>query len=344
MYLLKEDWYVNDAELLLRLIETLVAEGFRISAQNVYGQNIAHLIFKKINDHATLLKIRGVFDSGMLTRRDAFGLKPQEFMDSGPSMGSDLDKITHSFEASSASIGADAIWRLDAAAPTPQAFLAAVSDYDHSLNKFFRQTLKDPQGEDHYTRNGLHIVAASTYARLKYLSSGVPEILPSSRTRTWIHRAVNDRRGDLVKATLSKAKTYVSDLMEVGVDVNSYNSFGNTVLMDFVAFVPEDADDLHANAILQFLIDAGARLEARNRRGETAFLVAARCGRRAAMNTLIRAGSRVKVTNLQGHNALTILRYCRTHPEAEVDHYADFESCSALLSSLSDDLTLSQSH
>ncbi|TDZ19225.1 hypothetical protein Cob_v007788 [Colletotrichum orbiculare MAFF 240422] len=231
--------------------------------------------------------------------------------------------------------GADAIWRLDMAAPTPEAFLSGAGTYDLGLIKFIRQTLKDPQREDDCGRNGLHSTAASTYGRLKYLSSGAAEASASSRTRTWIHRALDDRRGDLAKATLGKAETYVFDLIEVGADVNAYSSFGNTVLMDFVAFVPEDADRSQDHAILQFLIDAGARLEARNRRGETALLVAARCGRRAAMDTLLRAGSRPEATDLWGRDALAILRHQAARHESGADSYADFGGCLAEVSSYS---------
>ncbi|KAH0432688.1 hypothetical protein CcaCcLH18_06264 [Colletotrichum camelliae] len=131
---------------------------------------------------------------------------------------------------------------------------------------------------------------------------------------------------ELVKAALSKAKSYVFDLIESGVDVNSYNSFGNTVLMDFVAFVPEDLytqDD----EILQFLIDVGARLEARNREGRTALLIAACCGRKAAMKTLIRAGARLRVQDAQGNGPKDIISRCLADRDTSIDEYADYEGC-----------------
>ena len=52
------------------------------------------------------------------------------------------------------------------------------------------------------------------------------------------------------------------------------------------------------------LLDAGAPIEARNRQGETALLVAIDSGYRAALQTLLAAGANVNARDTKGETAL----------------------------------------
>ncbi|KAG0651996.1 Ankyrin repeat and SOCS box 14 [Hyphodiscus hymeniophilus] len=83
---------------------------------------------------------------------------------------------------------------------------------------------------------------------------------------------------------LSTAKKF----LEVGVDPNQYDNHGNTPLMAFIGSDLSAVPDRKLTTdILQLLIDAGASVHRRNRKGETALHLAMRFGRTSAVEVLI---------------------------------------------------------
>lgn len=92
-----------------------------------------------------------------------------------------------------------------------------------------------------------------------------------------------------------------------GVDVNAYNAFGNTVLMEFVMnFHYEDGAE-QPLSILEILLQHGASVNARNRDGDTALQIAARHGRKAVIELLIDNRANIHARNRKGQSALQIL-------------------------------------
>ena len=117
------------------------------------------------------------------------------------------------------------------------------------------------------------------------------------------------------------------------VDVNHYDGRGDTVLMAFVTHLPDDQEDKAKNlaTILEALIAAGARVEGRNRRGETALLAAARLGRKIALAVLLEHGANARARDAEGRGVLDLLDgQCRA-ATADVTLYGRLEACRVIL-------------
>ncbi|KAK1773654.1 hypothetical protein QBC45DRAFT_455324 [Copromyces sp. CBS 386.78] len=95
----------------------------------------------------------------------------------------------------------------------------------------------------------------------------------------------------------------------VGVNPNAYDKFGTTPLMAFTQHIPDDEDDKSRTlqSILETLIRGGANIEARNRKGETALLIAARLGRKTALRVLLEQGANVRARDKWGRGVLEVL-------------------------------------
>jgi hypothetical protein len=95
-------------------------------------------------------------------------------------------------------------------------------------------------------------------------------------------------------------------LMTCGVDVNSYDSRGTTVLMAFVKFMKDEDDDEMLAKLLRMLIEKGACIDRRNRVGETALHIAVRLGRAKATQVLLESGANIHARSSKGQGVLTI--------------------------------------
>ncbi|KAF6795948.1 ankyrin repeat protein [Colletotrichum musicola] len=315
MHFLGEDWYSDSKSALLDLTQQLRSNRFPVQAQDVYGQTLAHLACRNIQDPVTLGKLR-LFDSNTLSKRNAFGLKPESLT----LLRNEVDRNPLIYKKPVARDpggpgGIEALWRLDDPVPQENASPVEIAAYEVRVLRFINETIKKPRKEDSQGRNGLHCLAIAISARLRYLFSGILEISSFTRRHVWTAGTLNDQaattsRAQLVRNALSQAAKYLSLLIKAGVDFGSYNTFGNTILMDFVAFLPEEAGNLQSKEILRALIDTGVRLEARNRKGETALLVAARLCRRTALKVLIDAGARIEARDADGRDAVTIIKDC----------------------------------
>lgn len=106
--------------------------------------------------------------------------------------------------------------------------------------------------------------------------------------------------------------------------------------MAFILFLPDSADDKSKTllALLETLIRHGARLEARNRLGETALLMAVRLGRKVALTltTLLEHGANVHARDVYGRGVLEIVdRTVRRRGRGDVALYARLEAVRVLL-------------
>ncbi|KAF6827479.1 ankyrin repeat protein [Colletotrichum plurivorum] len=333
MHVLREDWYSDSKSALLDLTQQLRSNRFPVQAQDVYGQTLAHLACRNIQDPVTLGKLLRLFDSNTLSKRDAFGLKPESLT----LLRNEVDRNPLIYKAPVATDpggpgGIEALWRLDDAVPQENASPVEIAAYEVRVLRFIHDTIKKPRKEDSQGRNGLHCLAVAIFARLRYLFSGILETSSFTRRHVWTAGTLNDQaatasRAQLVRNALSQAATYLSLLISAGVDFDSYNALGNTVLMDFVAFLPQEAGNLQSKEILQALTDAGVRLEARNRQGETALLVAARLCRRTALKVLIDAGARIEARDADGRDAVTIIKDCLATTNQDSVSTINYEGC-----------------
>ncbi|WYZ42553.1 hypothetical protein EsH8_VI_000252 [Colletotrichum jinshuiense] len=250
-----------------------------------------------------------LLDSNSAWKRSAFGLSPELMASLMKTHHNAFSNNQLRFEVSGGSAGIEALWHLDNAAPSVTARPADIAKYEDNLLKVVHQALSKPQTKDSEGRNGLHCLAAATFARLKYLSSDIARSSTPSKVRIMTSRLLNDRtavkpKAELVKDSMRQSATFVLDLVACGVDVNSRNSSGNAVLMDFVAFLPEETELLASDAILDSLIHAGAKLEARNWKGAS-----------------------VKARDLNGRDAVGILNHFLANPNATIDDCTLFKDC-----------------
>ncbi|AEO62007.1 hypothetical protein MYCTH_2113877 [Thermothelomyces thermophilus ATCC 42464] len=143
--------------------------------------------------------------------------------------------------------------------------------------------------------------------------------------------------GGPVEGTLPTRLRHLHSLLHpsVSVSVSHYDRRGYTPLMAFIEHVSDDQDDKARTlqAILEALVRAGARLEARNRRGETPLLLAARLGRKVALATLLEGGANAHARDADGRGLLELLdaEVCGPRARAHVGLYARLEACRVLL-------------
>jgi ankyrin repeat protein len=99
----------------------------------------------------------------------------------------------------------------------------------------------------------------------------------------------------------------VKKLLGVGVDPNGYDEHGNTPLMAFIRndLSPKPERKITAE-VLELLIDAGASVHRRNRRGETALHIAMRLGRPSAVEVLINNYANVHTMARYGEGVLAV--------------------------------------
>jgi ankyrin repeat protein len=198
--------------------------------------------------------------------------------------------------------------------------------------EYIRGAENDPLLEDPEGRNGLHCLAAATLSSTSVTQKYDldKEGVPNS------HKSKRDKAGkcsDSSTDRLQFRRVLVQNLLAAGVDPNHYDIHGNTPLMAFAAQLPEDDDYTNGPRIIEDLIEMGARIDARNRAGETALHVAVRCGNKLAVKQLVNSGANVHVRDAAGRSVLEVadvkMRSLRGQDEAE---YAHLEACRAWLS------------
>jgi ankyrin repeat protein len=119
----------------------------------------------------------------------------------------------------------------------------------------------------------------------------------------------------------------VQKMVYLGVDVNNYDKSGNTVLMAFVTHFPDGEDDKTLAKLFRYLIENGANVQWRNRRGETALHIAVRLGHKVATRVLLESGANVHSRTCEGKGALAVgeTYYFRAREEPRL--YASIMAC-----------------
>lgn len=140
------------------------------------------------------------------------------------------------------------------------------------------------------------------------------------------------------EATLSARLRHLQALLHpsVRVDARHYDRRGVTPLAAFIEHIPDDHDDRARTlqALLETLVRTGGTgTEARNRRGETPLLVAARLGRKVALATLLELGANPHARDADGRGVLEVLDagVGSARARADVSLYARLEACRVLL-------------
>lgn len=342
LHILNLDWFMDltsPSSPLKQLLATISAPSpHLVYKTDVYGRSFFHRAHSLVRDTSVLADLFTPFDPLLASRRDAFGFNPVASIQPGnegpyipPRRGGSLspqveDLVRHSSPSNEGT------------------FLA----YHARLVQVTQSSYNEPLVEDSEGRNGLHCLAEAiinqqTMDRHVQRSNLFPTNRPSLKRKLDSKDSSPPSPG--TSSTTSTTPTgesilvsrlrHLTGLLHSQVDVNHYDKAGYTPLMAFIAHIPDDQDDKSKTllTILETLLRSGAKLEARNRRGETALLVAARLGRKVALTTLLEHGANVFARDVDGRGVLEIVdEVCRgAKAKEDVSLYARMEACRVLL-------------
>lgn len=137
-----------------------------------------------------------------------------------------------------------------------------------------------------------HLVSASVNGDLETLA----KILA---LKTWVDFYTVDGQSALIKAAGVAQNASIKVLLANGADVNLQDAIGNSALHELAKVLNQTNAD-----VLVTLVDAGAKIDARNLKGETALLVAGQKANLEAVKLLIAAGANKNAVDLNGENVL----------------------------------------
>lgn len=296
-----------------------------VYVKDVYGRTFFHRVHSLIRDSEILDSILSPFNPALSSRRDAFGFNPLANTHLGgegpfipPRRVGVLTPLPE--ERPSSSRG-----RSPRTSNEEDAFVA----YHTRLLQIIQASYDNPRIEDEGGRNGLHCLAEVILHQ---------QAMDKQRAAVSTGRSLKrkyDRHTPEEEGPLASRLRHLQALLRSRppLDVNHYDKAGNTVLGAFITHLPDDHDDKakSLSTILETLIAAGARIEGRNRRGETPLLVAARLGRKIALTTLLERGANVHVRDVDGQGLLQVIdANCRAAKD-DVARYARLEACRVLL-------------
>ncbi|ORY56962.1 uncharacterized protein BCR38DRAFT_414274 [Pseudomassariella vexata] len=313
LHVLHSCWYDEESQL-SELLSILKARNFPLYATDVYGRTFFHILGENLTRNPHLLReITRNFDMENLECRDAFGVKPMTGIRRVGTMPSVQEE------------GQEGLGRLTIPPGDAQARTRIQAQLVKIINDAFaiKPTIEDAQG-----RNALHCLAEVAFdANLVPQEASRDEITHSPVSK----RKLDDNYEPKDSCPLSYRMQYLGTLLEAGVDVNHYNSKGDTVLMAFVSHITDGKYDKDLEAIIKILVKEGANLEARNRNGETALHVAARLGQKRSVKCLIEQGANVYARNGESIGILPVID--RLWRMTEDDHKFNLrlEACRAVL-------------
>jgi hypothetical protein len=328
LHLLGPSWFSNilaEGASLQRLLHDLQSLSFDIYARDIYGRSFFHILQAHVQEPSVMSVILRTYDARLYCRRDAFDIMP-----AGHSHNSQIAPLRKAHTS--------VMEQAPMPDPTPapaasQLRVPTENPYSRhaQLLEFVRRAELAPNLEDSQGRNGLHCLAAAILSPDTLLTKFGNGETQLNRKRKRDQAPPSLKKLDSSKDRLTLRESILKGLIDAGVDVNHYDADGNTVLMAFVAQLPEDDDYKVPVSILQMLIEKGADLNARNRAGETALHVAVRRGRKLAMRTLVNAGASVHARDGEGRSVLDVadLKIPRAKGEKS---YAHYEACRAWLS------------
>ncbi|KAK0643175.1 hypothetical protein B0T16DRAFT_333083 [Cercophora newfieldiana] len=339
LHVLHVEWFTDLAlpsaplTQLLAFIRDTTPSLFR--AADVYGRTFLHRAHALLRDPSPLTPLL----PPLQPQRDAFGFTPLE--GETPFLpprrpGSSPPRTTP---------------------PPPATDEGAFLAYHARLVQVIQSAYNNPLVEDSAGRNGLHCLAeailhqqamdehrsaVTTRAPKRKLdllvpSASSPTAGPSSSAssaiaglpagtntpETPLQPRLRHLHGILTSTTLPQA-------LQV---TNHYSHLGSPPLHTFISHLPDSTDDKSKTllTILATLLRYGARIEGRNRAGETPLLVAARLGRKVAMGMLLEQGANVYVRDVHGRGVLEVVDLACRGATGDVALYARLEACRGLL-------------
>lgn len=207
---------------------------------------------------------------------------------------------------------------------------------EEKLLRVINQAYENPAAEDKDGRNGLHCLAELSTSALTSSNPGSPN--PEQAGGNGNKRKRGDKDADGQKPIARRCQ-YLTNLLLQNTkvtppDVNHYDKEGRTVLMAFAAHLTDEQDKSgqHIGRIVDTLLDRGAKLDARNRLGETALLIAARHGNKHVVNRLVERGANLHARDKSGRGIMGILEAQLMRCERNLPSYGRLEAVRGLVS------------
>lgn len=294
LHVLSSVWFtgLNDLKApLYQLLDELFYQGVSgaVFRRDVYGRTFFHQLDRYCSDvHAFNHIVRNYH--GTTIPRDAFGIQPPSHLAEHSLPG------PRRIGTTSLSPLAEELTEQDVALSHQRLISVVLATYD------------DPSVEDDEGRNGLQCLAA-----VNLENGALPSSSPSSPNPNQPSNTNKRKRGkeDGIKPIEVRARYLETLLIPTvnGPDVNHYDKKGLTVLMAFAVHLADEHDKsgLVIGRIIDSLVAGGAKLDARNRQGETALLVAARHGNKHVVSKLLERGANIHARDKSGRGIMAII-------------------------------------
>ncbi|KAI0541380.1 hypothetical protein GGR58DRAFT_519486 [Xylaria digitata] len=344
LHVLHRSWFQEGSKL-TDLLDTLRAENFDIFATDVYGRGVYH----------NLRAFRGASarfpgqpsDISRMNRRDAFGMKPMDTRTSPEANYAATPQTTQRGGTNTPAASTRPVPRINTQTVEDKEFLIHTDLLKVVLTAVGVDETFSPnaQSEDSQGRNGFHCLAEVDF----YLSPATPRpgsrgfAKDDSKPNSQGHHKRKHVEGEEIEvprtASNSRRLECIDGLIAARVDANQYDKHGNTPLMSFVINSSDatKCEKEECEHILRALVQkAGARLELRNRNGETALHLAARHGKTVALRVLLELGANPHTRNRQGLSILEVLDNLYVTTERDDKNNARFEACRAILTRTKD--------
>lgn len=285
------------------LLKIIANKNYDLHARDHYGRSFFHLLQVGEYPDELLQRVATLCNNDFQTARDAFGFTP----------------VYH-----------DSLMDLDQPGSALQQDPGISKE--SKLLEHVRLANENPHLQDEEGRNGLHCLAIATLSHASVVNKY--HLQSTQREKITKKQQTAANALDSSAAKLELRLGLLVGLLDAGVDPNQHDKNGNTPLMTFVAELPEDDDYKIPPKLLKLLIDRGANIHARNRRGETALHIAVRCGRKLAMRTLSQLGANVHGRDSAGRSLLDVAdaKMMNCESDEHMRDYAHYEACRAWLS------------
>lgn len=339
LHVLHQSW-LDGTPFLEELLNTLKNANFDILATDVYGRSFFHVLQHRKQDAARIPA--HLFDWNLLRRRDAFGVKPMD------SRMRQLDATATQVMrrgGSGGPLNPRASWmsgmpspiievpsdRGDESRIRPQTeMLQIVLDAVKVEN--INSTQPDPRSEDSRGRNAFHCLA-EVELDVQRVRDPVQDVQRQKKRK---FKEEDEEEAKPAPSRYNQRLGFLQGIIHAKVDVNHYDNQGQTPLMSFIKYRPEeskpDKDDMEK--IIRTLHGAGADLEKRNREGETALHVAARSGKKVALKELLQLGANPYVRDVCGLSVLAAIDELFINTEADGALTARLEACRGVFTSV----------
>ncbi|XXG96912.1 hypothetical protein Hte_003203 [Hypoxylon texense] len=337
LHVLHQSW-LDGTPRLDELLNILKSAEFDILATDVYGRSFFHVLQHKKQDAARIPA--HLLDWNSLRRRDAFGVKP-------------MDSRTRQPDATSAQVmrhggggplNLRASWTPEMSPTTidiptdlggesrirPQTEMIQIV-LDAVKVENINSTQPNPRSEDSRGRNAFHCLA-----EVELDPQRVQDPIHGVQGQKKRKFKEEDEESKPAPGRHDQRLELLQGLIYAKVDANHYDSRGQTPLMSFIMYRPEESrsDKEDMEKIIRLLHGAGADLEKRNRQGETALHVAARSGKKVALKELLQLGANPYARDACGLSVLAAIDELFMNTEADGALTARLEACRGVFSSV----------